>query len=329
MTHSFDTLNAFIKGLRGSDLGRVAVLYGGVSAEREISIRSGEGVLAALQRCNVDAFGFDTGQRSISALLDEKVDRVFIALHGRYGEDGTVQGALELFGIPYTGSGVMASGLAIDKPMTKRIWSSFDLPTPKFCTLTQSCDTHAVIATTGLPLAVKPAREGSSLGFTRVDQPDQLEAAWHCAQRLDPLVIAEEFISGREFTCALLESPTGQCHALPIIEIVAPQGQYDYQNKYFGSATKYRCPAPISPELETEMRALSVAAFQAVGCAGWARVDLMWAESQAPTLLEINTSPGMTDHSLVPMAAAQAGFSYEQLVLCITATAALKTERTE
>ena len=152
MTHSFDTLNAFIKGLRGSDLGRVAVLYGGVSAEREISIRSGEGVLAALQRCNVDAFGFDTGQRSISALLDEKVDRVFIALHGRYGEDGTVQGALELFGIPYTGSGVMASGLAIDKPMTKRIWSSFDLPTPKFCTLTQSCDPQAVIATTGLPL---------------------------------------------------------------------------------------------------------------------------------------------------------------------------------
>jgi len=329
MASPFEALNDFAQRLRGPDLGRVAVVYGGVSAEREISIRSGHGVLSALQRCDVDAFGFDTGERSISALLHEKVDRVFIALHGRYGEDGTVQGALELFGIPYTGSGVMASGLAMDKPMTKRIWSSFELPTPKFCTLTSSPDPHHVAAMTGLPLAVKPAREGSSLGFTRVDRLDQLEAAWQHARRLDPLVIVEEFVSGREFTCALLESSPGHCHALPVIEILAPKGQYDYQNKYFGSATKYECPAVISPELEAEMRALSVAAFQAVGCAGWARVDLIWGESKSPTLLEINTSPGMTDHSLVPMAAAQAGLSFEQLVLCITATAALKTERAQ
>jgi D-alanine-D-alanine ligase len=310
-------------------LGRVAVLMGGESAEREISLRSGAGVLAALQGAGVDAFAFDPAQRDLSELSQESVDRAFIALHGRFGEDGTVQGALELMKIPYTGSGVLASSLAMDKPMTKRIWRTHDLPTPMFETLGPDMDPHAVVASLGLPIAVKPASEGSSLGFTRVEETAQLRDAYALARRFDQHVIAECFVSGREFTCALLESSPGHVHALPVIEIVAPAGNYDFQNKYFGDATQYLCPAPISPALEQQMRALSVKAFETLGCSGWARADLMLDIEQGPMLLEINTSPGMTDHSLVPMAAKQAGLSYAQLVMRIAASASLKLEHAQ
>ncbi len=322
--------------IRPEQLGRVAVLLGGESAEREISLRSGQGVLAALHRCGVEAIGFDPAERALHELTDESVDRVFIALHGRFGEDGTVQGALELLKIPYTGSGVLASSLAMDKPMTKRIWQSYQLPTPAWWSVSRSphlppdqrtdLDPAAIHAALGLPLAVKPAREGSSLGFCRVDHLDALSTAVEAALRLDDTVIIETFVDGREFTCALLEDSEGQVQALPVIEIVAPSGQYDYQNKYFGSATRYLCPAPLSADVEAHMRALSVQAFETVGARGWARVDLMWVAGQEPMLLEINTSPGMTDHSLVPMAAAQAGLSYDALVLHITAQASLKLE---
>lgn len=328
---------ATVTAVHPEQLGRVAVLLGGESAEREISLRSGHGVLDALHRCGVEAIGFDPAERAFSELKDESVDRVFIALHGRFGEDGTVQGALELLKIPYTGSGVLASSLAMDKPMTKRIWQSYQLPTPAWRSISRSLHTSpdqrpdldptAVHAALGLPLAVKPAREGSSLGFRRVDDLASLSSAVEAALCLDDTVIIETFVDGREFTCGLLEDSAGQVQALPIIEIVAPLGQYDYQNKYFGNATRYLCPAPLSPDMEAHMRALSVKAFEAVGASGWARVDLMWVAGQEPMLLEINTSPGMTDHSLVPMAAAQAGWSYDALVMHLTAQASLKLER--
>lgn len=305
-------------------LGRVAVLMGGESAEREISLRSGAGVLDALKRSGVNAFAFDPSERPLDALVAEGVDRVMIALHGRYGEDGTVQGALELLKIPYTGSGVMASSVAMNKVMTKRIWSTLNLPTPAFMMLQPGFDPHEVIRQVGLPMAVKPVSEGSSLGFTKVTQIDQLQAAFDLAHRLDHQVIAESFVSGREFTCALLQDGQGHVQALPVIEIQAPEGQYDYQNKYFGNATRYACPADIPADIETLMRSLSVKAFEGLECSGWARVDLMWNEKDSPTLLEINTSPGMTDHSLVPMAAREAGLSYEQLVMQIAASASLK-----
>lgn len=309
-----------------ADLGRVAVLSGGESAEREISLRSGEGVLAAMKRRGVEAFGFDPARQSLQALKDASVDRVFIALHGRYGEDGTVQGALELLKIPYTGSGVMASSLAMDKAMTKRIWRYGGLPTPDFMMLCEGFRAAEVVERLGLPIAVKPAMEGSSLGFSRVDQADGLAVALAGAQQYDDAVIAEQFIAGREFTCALLQDSSGRVQALPVIEIVAPQGRYDYQNKYFGDATRYLCPAPLDAEVAQRMQALSVAAFEAIGCAGWARVDLMWDDSAEPMLLEINTSPGMTDHSLVPMAAREAGMDYDELVIRIALQASLKLE---
>lgn len=310
------------------DLGRVAVLFGGESAEREISIRSGEGVLAALLRCGVDAFGFDPAARPLQELQTESTDRAFIALHGRYGEDGTVQGALELLKIPYTGSGVMASSLAMDKAMTKRIWRFEGLPTPEFVLIKagDAVDVDRLTGRLGLPMAIKPVMEGSSLGFSRVNTADQIKPAIAVAGQYDDSILAEEFICGREFTCALLQDSLGAVQALPVIEIVAPAGQYDYQNKYFGSATRYLCPAPLDASVSAHMQSLSVAAFQSVGCAGWARVDLMWNESSEPMLLEINTSPGMTDHSLVPMAAREMGMDYDTLVMHITAGACLKLE---
>lgn len=312
-----------VSTIRAKDLGRVAVLFGGESAERDISIRSGEGVLSALKRQGADAFGFDPSQRRLQDLQTEATDRVFIALHGRYGEDGTVQGALELMKIPYTGSGVMASSVAMDKAMTKRIWSTFNLPTPSFTTLEPEFDPIAVSAALGLPIAVKPTHEGSSLGFTKVVRTDELIAAYDKARQYDSSVLAESFVQGREFTCALLQVGN-QTQALPVIEIVAPDGDYDYQNKYFGNATRYLCPAPIDFSVESRMRALSIAAFNALGCAGWARADLMWNGQGEPMLLEINTSPGMTDHSLVPMAAKQAGIEYDDLVMTIAAGASCK-----
>jgi len=303
---------------------RVAVLLGGESAEREISLRSGTGVLAALQRCGVNAFGFDPAERPLQALGDASADCAFVALHGRFGEDGTVQGMLELLKIPYTGSGVMASSVAMDKAITKRIWQQAQLPTPDFELLSEDFDADRVVKRLGLPMAIKPVMEGSSLGFTRVDRQSDLAAAYRAARRYDKSVMAEQFVSGREFTCAVLQDASGRPQALPVIEIQAPEGRYDYQNKYFGDATRYLCPAPIDAALTQQIQSLSVDAFEIIQCVGWARADLMWDGKNDPMLLEINTSPGMTDHSLVPMAAQAAGISYDELVMRILAQASLK-----
>jgi D-alanine-D-alanine ligase len=306
-------------------MGRVAVIMGGDSAEREISIRSGNGVLAALQRSGVNAVAFDPATRSLQDLVTEKFDRVFLILHGRSGEDGTIQGALEWLKIPYTGSGVLASAIAMDKAMTKRIWQAFGIPTPAFEVLTEGFNANQVAATLGLPIAVKPLREGSSLGFVKVSHAHELQAAFDHARQFDPQVIAEEFITGREFTCALIDdTATGVAKALPVVEITAPEGNYDFQHKYFGNETKYTCPADLPKEITQDMQALCQRAYECLGCEGWARADILWQEGKPPMLLEINTAPGMTDHSLVPMAAAAAGIPYDQLVLQILAGARLK-----
>ncbi|MFZ9406525.1 MAG: D-alanine--D-alanine ligase [Burkholderiaceae bacterium] len=307
------------------NLGRVAVLMGGRSAEREVSLMSGQGVLAALRSRGVDAHAFDPAERPMEDLKRDHFDRVFIALHGRHGEDGTVQGALELLGIPYTGSGVMASAIGIDKCMTKRIWLSHGLPTPQFRIARSPLQVSEAALELGLPMAVKPAREGSSLGFTRLEAPGQAAAAFEAAARHDGDVLCEQFISGRELTVALLGSGP-QAQVLPVIEIVAPAGNYDYQNKYFTDETRYDCPARLPEALAQRIAGLALAAYQAVGCEGWGRVDLMLRDGDdAPFLLEVNTSPGMTGHSLVPMAARAVGLSYEDLCLRLIDAASLKT----
>ena len=298
-------------------LGKVGVLMGGESAEREVSLNSGKGVLQALLSKGVDAHPFDTGKRSLADLANEKFDRVFIALHGRYGEDGTIQGALEQMHIPYTGSGVMASAIAMDKAMTKRLWATAGLPTPKFMMLSPETSRERILGEVGLPLIVKAAHEGSSLGLTKVFQVEQLQKAYQLASRFDSDVMAEEFIEGKELTCAILDMG-GEPKALPLIRIVAPDANYDYRTKYFGQQTEYLCPAGLSPEKELEIRNIAVNSYRAIGCRGWARVDVMLRNAdEQPFLLEINTSPGMTGRSLVPMAAKAAGFSYEDLCLHI------------
>jgi D-alanine-D-alanine ligase len=303
--------------------GKVGVLFGGRSAEREVSLMSGSGVLKALQNQGIDAHAFDPAERSLAELAAEKFDRVFIALHGRYGEDGTLQGALEQLGIPYTGPGVLASSIAMDKAMTKRLWMASDLPTPKFEMLTANSDWHAVAAALGLPLIVKPAHEGSTLGLTKVTHADQLPDAYALAARFDSAVMAEEFISGMELTCPIL-GYGDQAKALPVIRIIAPDANYDYQNKYFTNDTQYLCPCGLTPEQEQEIQALVVASYRALGCRGWSRADVMLrASDNKPFLLEINTSPGMTGHSLVPMSAKVAGLGYEQLCVEILASAKL------
>jgi len=292
--------------------GKVAVLYGGRSAEREVSLKSGAAVLAALQRSGVDAHGFDPAVQDLHTLLDEGYQRVFIALHGRFGEDGTVQGALELMGIPYTGSGVLASALAMDKWRTKLVWQAAGLPIPAYELLTATSDFDAVAARLGLPLFVKPANEGSSVGITKVKHASDLRAAYEEAARHDKLVIVEQFIGGGEYTVAILGS-----QALPVIKIEPANEFYDYEAKYLRDDTRYLCPCGLPPERETEMQHLAQLAFALIGGQGWGRVDFLMDESGNSYLLEINTSPGMTDHSLVPMAARQAGMSFEQLVLQI------------
>jgi D-alanine-D-alanine ligase len=305
-------------------MGRVAVLFGGRSAEREVSLMSGTGVLEALRRVGVDAHPFDPAERPLDALQREGFERVFIALHGRYGEDGTVQGALELLDMPYTGSGVMASAIAMDKVYTKRIWQSHGLSTPGFAVARSGADVAEAARRFGLPLAVKPSREGSSIGFTRLGSADEAEAAWALARRHDDDVLCEEFVAGRELTVAILGSGAA-ARALPVIEIVAPAGNYDYQNKYFSDDTRYVCPAELPPSLSAEIGELALQAFRAIGCEGWGRVDLMLrATDDRPFLIEVNTSPGMTGHSLVPMAARAVGLSYEQLCLEILASASRK-----
>jgi len=308
-----------------TDFGKVAVLMGGRSSEREVSIMSGSGVLEALRARGVDAHAFDPSQRPLDDLVREGFERAFITLHGRYGEDGTVQGALELLGIPYTGSGVMASAIAMDKVYTKRIWLTHDLPTPGFLMARSGADVHSAVQRFGMPLAVKPSREGSTIGFTKLVSTDQCEAAYSIARRHDDDVLCEQFIDGRELTVAILGAGE-QAQALPVIEIIAPAGNYDYQNKYFRDDTRYECPANLPQALSQQIRDIALAAFHAIGCEGWARVDVMLRRSDdAPFLLEINTSPGMTGHSLVPMAARAQGLSYEDLCLQVLASARLKT----
>lgn len=303
--------------------GEVAVLMGGASAEREISLRSGRGVLAALQSRGVQAFAFDPAVQPLDDLRRLGVERVFIALHGRYGEDGTVQGALELLGIAYTGSGVQASALAIDKIRTKQIWSFLGLPTPQSLAIGPLSQPHEIVAALGLPVVVKPCREGSTLGLSKVHRVEELEAAIALATRSDALSLAEQLIAGRELTVAVL-GEASQARALPIVEIRAPEGNYDYQHKYFTEDTEYLCPAPLDAELGARVQALAVRAYAALGCSGWGRVDLMLDAGGKPWLLEVNTSPGMTDHSLVPMAARALGISYADLVLRLLDAASLK-----
>jgi D-alanine-D-alanine ligase len=307
--------------------GKVAVLFGGSSAERQISIMSGTGVLGALRSRGVDAHPFDPSERDLVELRREGFARCFVVLHGRHGEDGTVQGALELLGIPYTGSGVMASSVAMDKVMTKRIWQADGLPTPRYVRLAfdqQSREQiRAVPDVLGLPLIVKPPREGSSIGVSKVRGYSQMQDAVALAVRYDPDVLCEEFIEGEEVTCALLGSGLG-AQALPVVRIAAPEGAYDYQNKYFTDEVKYHCPSGLPEPEELEIRRLALAAYQQLGCRGWGRADLMIrASDRKPFLLEMNTSPGMTSHSLVPIAARAAGLSYEELCLRVLAAAAL------
>ena len=308
-------------------LGRVAVLLGGRSAEREISLLSGGGVLAALRSQGVNAQAFDPASRDLGDLKREGFDRVFIALHGRHGEDGTVQGALELMAIPYTGSGVMASAVAMDKTMTKRLWGAVGLPTPRFVWLDADEQSRerlrAVPDELGLPLIVKPPREGSSIGITKVRGYSDLGDAVTLATTYDPDLLCEAFIEGEELTCPVIGSGA-QARALPVVRILAPDGKYDYQNKYFTNDTIYLCPSGLPAAEEREIQRIVVAAYRALGCRGWGRADLMLrATDRQPFLLEMNTSPGMTGHSLVPMSARAAGISYEQLCLYLLSTATL------
>ena len=310
-----DRVKSQLSKLDVKSLGRVGVLLGGRSGEREISLMSGNGVLEALLSKGVDAHAFDPGLRCPTELVKEKFDRVFISLHGRYGEDGTIQGLLELLNLPYTGSGVLASALSIDKIATKQIWLSNGLSTPEFEELTADSDWNAVVKKLGLPLIVKPAHEGSSLGLTKVKSVDELPAAYELAARLDKKVIAETCIVGDELTCPLV-GQGNTAEALPVIKIIPPQDNYDFHHKYFSNETQYLCPTGLAPEVNERVQALALAAYRALGCRTWGRADVMLDQKTSkPYLLEMNTSPGMTSHSLVPMAAKAAGVSYTDLVL--------------
>ena len=297
-----------------TDFGKVAVLMGGPSSEREISFLSGNAVLGALREKGVDAHAFDPAERDLWELKREGFARVFIALHGRFGEDGTVQGALETLKIPYTGSGVMASALAMDKWRTKLIWEARGIPTPRYRMADASTDWMRVVAELGLPLVVKPAREGSTIGLTKVTGVDhgELAQAYGEASKHDDLVLIEEFVAGIEVTAAILNGV-----ALPLIRIEAPQGNYDYRNKYFSDDTKYHCPSGLPEAQEREIQTLVLRAVEALGCTGWGRADLILRDDGKPFLLEMNTIPGMTGHSLVPMAARAAGIAFDDLALRI------------
>ena len=307
-------------------LGKVAVLMGGRSSEREVSLMSGAGVLAALQSKGVDAHKFDPAEQGLDQLKVQGFDRCFIALHGRYGEDGTVQGALELLDIPYTGSGVMASSIAMDKIMTKRIWRFEGLPTPDWRMVDSAEATRDALQALGAPMIVKPARDGSSIGLTKVMNADECAKAYELAAQYDAEVLCEQFIAGDETTCPVLGTGA-KAAALPVIRIVAPEGNYDYQNKYFTDTTQYHCPSGLPAAEEAEIQRIVEKAFRTLGCRGWARADIMIrASDRKPFLLEINTSPGMTGHSLVPMAARASSVSYENLCLGILAMSTLDGE---
>ena len=309
------------------DFGKVAVLLGGPSAEREISLLSGNAVLGALRSKGIDAQGFDPAERSLCELTSDGFGRVFIALHGRFGEDGTVQGALETLRIPYTGSGVMGSALAMDKWRTKLVWDASGIPTPRFAMVKASTAWDKVIDLLGMPVVVKPAREGSTLGLTIARTPADLPAAYQLAVKYDSLVLAEEFIAGQELTASIIPGRDRQEAALPLVRIEAPQGNYDYQNKYFTDATKYFVPAGVRPEIEDEIRELALKSFRVLGCRGWGRADVMLRPDGAYFFLEMNTAPGMTGHSLVPIAAKAAGLGYADLCLRILEDARLDSGR--
>ncbi len=296
------------------DFGRVAVLMGGWSAEREVSLVSGRAVTDALRRRGVDAIAVDVTRATVRAIVDGGYDRVFIALHGRGGEDGVIQGMLESFGIPYTGSGVLASALAMDKLRSKQLWLAAGLPTPPFAVIGCPDDFARVIATVGLPLFIKPACEGSSLGMSRVESADALEAAWEAARGFDGAVFAERLIDGGEYTASLVG---GQ--VLPLIRIETPRAFYDYTAKYHADDTRYLCPCGLEAAEEKHIAALARRAFDSLGCSGWGRVDFMRDRAGRAWLIEVNTVPGMTDHSLVPMAARAAGIGFDELVWRILA----------
>ncbi|PXW96942.1 D-alanine--D-alanine ligase [Sphaerotilus hippei] len=321
MTHERTTPSA-------AAMGKVAVLMGGTSAEREISLMSGRGVLEALRSQGVDAHAVDPAEQDLWALKAQGYARCFIALHGRHGEDGCVQGALELVGLPYTGSGVMASAIAMDKVMTKRVWIAQGLPTPRYVWLDPEQQRDAarvaeVPAELGLPLIVKPPREGSSIGVTKVSEAGRMAAAVLDSSRYDPDVLCEEFIDGEEVTCPVLGEGS-EARALPVVRIQPPEAGYDYQNKYFTDDVRYLCPSGLPADEEARIQRFVLAAYRALGCRGWGRADLMIrASDRQPFLLEMNTSPGMTGHSLVPMSARAAGISYEALCLDILAGARL------
>lgn len=294
--------------------GRVAVLFGGKSAEREVSLKSGTAVLAALQGAGVDAFGIEVGDDLLQRLAGERIDRAFIVLHGRGGEDGSMQGLLECLDIPYTGSGVLASALAMDKLRTKQVWQSLGLPTPRHTVLATPADCERAAAELGFPLIVKPAHEGSSIGMARVESLAQLLAAWQAAREYDPQVLVEQWISGPEFTVAVLRG-----EVLPPIRLGTSHSFYDYEAKYLADDTRYQIPCGLAADKEEELKALVARACEAVGTRGWARADVMQDAAGQFWLLEVNTVPGMTDHSLVPMAARAAGLDFQQLVLAILA----------
>jgi len=298
--------------MTGRDFGKVGVLLGGKSAEREVSLMSGTAVLEALQRQGVDAHAFDTGRRSLTDLAAEHFDCAFIALHGRYGEDGTIQGALDLMGVPYTGSGVMACALAMDKWRTKLVWHASGIPTPRFEMLSTETNFVATADSLGLPLIVKPAREGSTIGLTKVSSAKAVAGAYREAAKHDSIVLAEQFVDGPELTTSILDD-----EALPLVRIEAPGGNYDYDAKYFSDETQYFCPSGVDAGLEDRVKSISVDAFRILGCKGWGRVDVMIDADGEPWVLEANTVPGMTGHSLVPMAAKVAGLSFDQLVIRI------------
>jgi D-alanine-D-alanine ligase len=302
------------------DFGAVAVLLGGGSSEREISLLSGRAVLAALNRRGVDAQEFDPAQRPLADLLALKIERVWIALHGPGGEDGTLQGALEFLGIPYTGSGVLGSAIGMDKLRSKRLALAAGVPTPEFVVLREAQDLDRAIERLGLPLIVKPGSQGSSVGMARIERAQELPQAWKNALRIDPIVFAETWVTGAEYTVAMLQ---GQ--ALPSIRIETPRSFYDYEAKYLRDDTRYFCPSGLAVGAEEQLARLALASLDACGAEGWGRADFMMDGAGKPLLLEINTVPGMTDHSLVPMAARTAGIDFDELVWRVLETSLART----
>ena len=305
-------------GVKAADFGKVAVLMGGQSAEREVSLRSGAAVLAALQNRGVDAHGLDAGADVLERLRSEAFERAFIILHGRGGEDGVMQGALERIAMPYTGSGVLGSALGMEKYRTKSLWRGLGLPTPA-SVLIRSAEDLTEADRLGYPLMIKPSREGSSIGMAKVENREQLQQAWTAASEFDAMVLAEVWVTGREYTASLLQG-----EALPLIRLETPHVFYDYEAKYHSDTTRYHCPCGLPAAQESEIQALCLRAFEAVGASGWGRVDLMLDEQDQPWLIEVNTVPGMTDHSLVPMAARVAGIEFDELVMRILETSLVR-----